>query len=55
MTEKDSQLGIVVLIAAAFFLMSGLEMLDFQLFDAKVCTLLAFALVAIGVYLITKK
>jgi len=57
MAEKDAQWGIIILIAAAFFLISGLEMLDikFEFFDPGTSTLIAFVLVAIGVYLVTKK
>jgi len=55
MAEKDVQIGIVIVIVAVFFLFSGLEMLDFQIFDPQLSTFLAFILVAVGVYLITKK
>ncbi|MFA6065390.1 MAG: hypothetical protein WC746_06105 [archaeon] len=55
MAEKDVQTGIVVLFVAVFFLFSGLEMLDIQIIDPQLSTLLAFILVAVGIYLITKK
>lgn len=55
MAEKDLQWGIITIIVAAVFLMSGLDMLDFVLVDREFSTLIAFVLVAIGVYLITKK
>jgi len=55
MGEKDVQSGIVVLILAVFFLFSGLEMLDFQLIDPQISTFFSFILVAVGVYLITRK
>ena len=55
MAEKDVQTGIIVLLIATFFLFSGLEMLDFQLVDSQMSTFLAFILVGVGIYLITKK
>ena len=55
MAEKDVQLGMITLVVAVIFLMSGLEMLDFKLFGSQLSTLIAFILVAVGVYLITKK
>ena len=55
MGEKDVQTGMIALIFAAFFLLSGLEMLDFKIFDPQLSTLIAFILVGVGVYLISKK
>ena len=55
MAEKDLQWGIVLLIGAAIFLMSGLDMLDFEIVDQQFSTLMAFVFVAAGIYLITKK
>jgi hypothetical protein len=55
MGEKDVQMGIIVLFVATFFLFSGLEMLDFKIIDPQLSMLLAFILVGVGVYQITKK
>ena len=33
--NRDKELGIIIIIAAAFFLMSGMEMLEFQIFEPK--------------------
>jgi len=50
-TEK----GILLVIGATFFLLSGLELLDIQVFQPEFSMLLAFVLVAAGVYLLAKK
>jgi len=55
MAEKDAQIGIVLIIVAVVFLMSGLEMLEYSVLNDKFSTLVAFALVAVGVYLVAKK
>jgi hypothetical protein len=55
MAEKDLQWGIITIIAAVVFLLSGLDMLDFQFFDRQFSTFVAFVLVAAGVYLLMKK
>jgi hypothetical protein len=55
MAEKDVQNGVIILLIATFFLFSGLRMLNFQLFEPEMSTLLAFILVAVGIYLITRK
>jgi uncharacterized protein YacL len=55
MADKDVQFGIIILIFATFLLLSGLEMLKFELFDEQFSMFLSFILVAIGVYLIAKK
>jgi ABC-type protease/lipase transport system fused ATPase/permease subunit len=55
MAEKDVQWGMITIMIAVIFLMSGLEMLDFVIFSEHFSTLIAFILVAVGVYLITKK
>ena len=55
MSKNDTEIGIVIIIFAAFFLLSGLEMLDFQMIDSKVSMVLSFVMVAVGVYMIAKK
>lgn len=58
MGEKDTQLGIITLIVAAFFLFMGLDMFRVDVvssFNQGISTFIAFILVASGVYLITKK
>jgi hypothetical protein len=55
MAERDVQLGIMVLLVAAFFLFSGLDMFGFRIVEPEFGTLIAFVLVGIGVYLVTKK
>jgi len=50
-TEK----GILLIIGATIFLLSGLELLDLQIFEPEFSMLLAFILVAAGVYLLAKK
>lgn len=47
--------GVLCIIAAVFFLLLGLEMLEFQLFEPQFSTLLAFVCIAVGIYYITKK
>jgi len=55
MAEKDAQWGIIMVIVAAIFLIAGLGLLDYDFLDEKFSTLIAFVLVAVGVYLIAKK
>lgn len=57
MAGNDAQWGILVIIAAAFFLFTGLDIMksDVISFDPRASTLIAFVLVAVGVYLVTKK
>ena len=58
MGEKELQLGVISIIAATFFLFSGLDLFSFQLIregTPGISVLLSFVLVAIGVYLLAKK
>ena len=58
MSEKDTQLGIVTIIIATFFLFMGLDLFRVDVvssFNQGLSTFIAFVLVAMGVYLITKK
>ena len=58
MGEKDAQWGIVLIIAATFFLFLGLGMFKVEVIDTMnqgVSMLIAFVLIAIGVYMIAKK
>lgn len=55
MVKNSTEIGIVIIIFAAFFLLSGLEMLDFQMIDPRFSTVLAFVMVAIGVYMVGQK
>lgn len=47
--------GILCIIAAVFFLFSGIEILDLQVFDPGFSMILAFICLAVGMYFITKK
>ena len=47
--------GILCVIASVFFLFSGIEILDFQVFDPGFSMILAFILLGVGIYFITKK
>ncbi|MEK6959005.1 MAG: hypothetical protein AABW59_03105 [archaeon] len=55
MADKDVQTGILLVIGATLFLLSGLGMLEFELLNSRMSMLVAFVLVALGVYLIAKK
>jgi high-affinity Fe2+/Pb2+ permease len=55
MADKDTQLGIIVLAFSVFFFMSATGMMRFEVFENGFSMFLAFILVAVGVYLITKK
>jgi len=54
-SSKDTQYGIILIIAATFFLMSGLDILEYKLFEETFSTMIAFGLVAVGVYMIAKQ
>ena len=47
--------GILFIIAATFFLFSGLELLSFQVFEPGFSVLIAFISLGVGMYFITKK
>jgi len=51
----DTQIGMIVIIIAAFFLVSAMGLLEYRFLDEGICALIAFALVAYGVHLISKK
>ena len=51
----DTQLGMIVIIVAAFFLVSAMGLLEYRFLDEGISSLISFVLVAYGVYLITKK
>jgi multisubunit Na+/H+ antiporter MnhG subunit len=53
-SSKDTQTGMVMVIIAVFFLMSGMGLLEHQVLDEGLSTLIAFVLVACGTYLIAK-
>jgi|GEM_PF-1928747 len=55
MGDKETQQGMLIIVIATFFLLSALEVLDYVFIDAHFSALAAFVLVAVGVYLITKK
>ena len=58
MAERDTQWGIIVIIIATFFLFLGLDMFRVEVVDSYnqgASIFLAFVLVAVGVYLISKK
>jgi len=58
MGERDAQWGIVLIIAATFFLFLGLDMFKVEVIDTMnqgASMLIAFVLVAIGVYMVAKK
>jgi hypothetical protein len=47
--------GVLCIVAATFFLLLGLKMLDFQIFEPEFSTLLAFICLGVGIYFLTKK
>jgi hypothetical protein len=47
--------GILFIIAATFFLFSGLELLSFQVFEPGFSIIIAFIALGVGMYFITKK
>ena len=51
----DTQTGMVVIIVAAFFLVSAMGLLEYRFLDEGICAAIAFILVAYGVHLISKK
>jgi len=51
----DIQIGMIVIIVAAFFLVSAMGLLEYRFLDEGICALIAFILVAYGVHLISKK
>ncbi len=51
----DTQVGMIVIIVAAFFLVSAVGLLEYTILDEGISALVAFVLVAYGVYLISKK
>ncbi len=55
MAEKDTQLGLIVIVFAVFFLFSGMDLMTISIFEPEFATFLAFILVAIGIYLVAKK
>jgi len=55
MTEKDIQLGVIIVVFATFFFLSGIDVLRIEVFDKGFSMFLAFILIAVGVYLIAKK
>lgn len=55
MAENDLPLGLVFLAFAIFFLLSGMGLMKTRIFEPEFSTFIAFVLVAVGIYLITKK
>ncbi len=55
MAEKDMQLGMIIIVFATFFFLSGMDMLRVEVFDEGFSMFLAFILVAVGVYMVAKK
>ena len=51
----DTQIGMVVIIVAVFFLISAMGLLEHRILDEGVSALVAFVLVAYGVYTVAKK
>jgi hypothetical protein len=51
----DTQIGMVVIIVAAIFLVSAMGLLEYRIIDEGISALIAFILVAYGVHLISKK
>jgi hypothetical protein len=54
MGEKDTLYGVLLVIGSVFFLISGLDLLQQNLFNTGFSSLLAYILVAIGAYMIAK-
>jgi hypothetical protein len=58
MANRDTEWGILVVIVATFFLFMGLDLFRVDVIDSSnqgASVLIAFVLVAVGVYLISKK
>ncbi len=55
MGDKEIQQGIVLIIVSVFFLLSSINVLEWEIFDEGFSAVAAFVLVAIGVHLISKK
>ena len=51
----DTQIGMIVIVAAVFFLISSMGLLEYSFLDEGISSLIAFILVAYGVHLISKK
>jgi len=51
----DTQIGMVVIIIAAIFLISAMGLLEYSILSEGISALIAFVLVAYGVHLISKK
>jgi len=52
---ENLEKGVIFIIAATFFLLLGLEMLEFKLLEPGYSMLLSFICLGIGVYFVTKK
>jgi hypothetical protein len=50
MADRDMEIGIICIIVAVFFMISGLDLLEVTLFSTGLSSLLAFVLVAFGSY-----
>ncbi|NMA44716.1 MAG: hypothetical protein GX950_02825 [Candidatus Diapherotrites archaeon] len=55
MGDKEVQQGIFLIAISVFFLLSSIKVLEWDLFDPGFSSIAAFILVAIGVYLVSKK
>jgi len=56
MSDKDIQTGMVLVAISAFFLFSAIGLFDYyNFFDERVSAMLAYVLIASGVYLIHRK
>lgn len=55
MGDKETQQGIFLIALSVFFLLSSIEVLEWEMFDAGFSAVAAFILVAAGVYFVAKK
>jgi hypothetical protein len=51
----DTQIGMLVVIVAVFFLISSMGLLEHRFLDEGISSLIAFILVGYGVHLLSKK
>jgi len=54
MGDRDNQYGLLLIVGSVFFLISGLDLLQYSVFSKGFSMVLAYILVATGTYLIAK-
>lgn len=54
MDERNTQYGLLLIIASVFFLINSLDLLQYTIFSKGFSGLLAYVMVAMGAYLVAK-